>query len=279
MKYYITFSCGHEGCVTLYGKASDREKRLEYLKAAALCPACEEKQKKELEEKNYKNKLLTGEIIMPNEQTSKNIVTIEVKGNVAFAKAGKDDNLRKLYKENGYSWNYDEYRWEYPCVKERDGEAEDRAAELANAVLLKGYPVKIVDESIKEKAINATFKPRSLRWIIASKKEKEEWCLTILLEPNNEELYQAARALPYSQWNKSYKGVSVNPQFFKEVSEFADIYGYQFSKGAIELMQNAENLAIKSSRVNVQSVKEQQNKGLKSILDEPANVLEDLRDD
>ena len=27
MKYYVTFSCGHEGEVNLYGKAAERDRR------------------------------------------------------------------------------------------------------------------------------------------------------------------------------------------------------------------------------------------------------------
>jgi len=39
-KYSVTYSCGHEGEVQLYGKGSERERKLEWL-AEQDCPTCE----------------------------------------------------------------------------------------------------------------------------------------------------------------------------------------------------------------------------------------------
>lgn len=39
MKYNITYSCGHEGRVELFGKITDRMKKIEWLETT-LCPEC-----------------------------------------------------------------------------------------------------------------------------------------------------------------------------------------------------------------------------------------------
>jgi hypothetical protein len=39
-KYNVEYACGHEGEVQLYGKGSERERKLEWL-ATQDCPACE----------------------------------------------------------------------------------------------------------------------------------------------------------------------------------------------------------------------------------------------
>ena len=39
MKYNVTYACGHEGIVNLFGKMSDRDRKLEWL-AGEDCPAC-----------------------------------------------------------------------------------------------------------------------------------------------------------------------------------------------------------------------------------------------
>lgn len=44
MKYDVTYSCGHEGVVNLFGKRKDREYRLEYIQKG-LCPDCWRAQK------------------------------------------------------------------------------------------------------------------------------------------------------------------------------------------------------------------------------------------
>lgn len=47
MKYTVTYVCGHEGEIQLYGKNEDREKKLKWLEEYAICPDC---YAKELEE-------------------------------------------------------------------------------------------------------------------------------------------------------------------------------------------------------------------------------------
>ncbi len=45
MKYTITFSCGHEGTVELFGPNKDRERKLEWYRKQAVCPDCYKEQK------------------------------------------------------------------------------------------------------------------------------------------------------------------------------------------------------------------------------------------
>ena len=47
MKYYITFSCGHEGEVNLYGKAAERDHRIAWYEKEGICPDCYRKMKEE----------------------------------------------------------------------------------------------------------------------------------------------------------------------------------------------------------------------------------------
>lgn len=45
MKYYITYSCGHEGCVELFGPNKDRERKLDWYTHSAVCPDCYKEQR------------------------------------------------------------------------------------------------------------------------------------------------------------------------------------------------------------------------------------------
>ena len=47
MKYYVTFSCGHEGEVNLYGKAAERDRRIAWYEKEGVCPDCYRKMKEE----------------------------------------------------------------------------------------------------------------------------------------------------------------------------------------------------------------------------------------
>lgn len=49
MKYTVTYSCGHNGPVELYGKGSERERKLEWYATSGLCPECYKQQKRKEE--------------------------------------------------------------------------------------------------------------------------------------------------------------------------------------------------------------------------------------
>ena len=44
-KYDITYSCGHDGVVSIGGKIDDRDRKLEWYKTEAVCPDCYRKAK------------------------------------------------------------------------------------------------------------------------------------------------------------------------------------------------------------------------------------------
>ena len=39
-RYDITYSCGHEGEVRLFGKSADRERKIEWMESTLVCPDC-----------------------------------------------------------------------------------------------------------------------------------------------------------------------------------------------------------------------------------------------
>ena len=47
-KYDVTYACGHTETVELFGKTSERERKIEWMEGNCLCPSCyKEKQQKE----------------------------------------------------------------------------------------------------------------------------------------------------------------------------------------------------------------------------------------
>lgn len=49
MKYDVTYSCGHDGVVTLFGKGAERERKLAWYASSGLCPECYKAQMAEKE--------------------------------------------------------------------------------------------------------------------------------------------------------------------------------------------------------------------------------------
>lgn len=62
MKTTITYACGHEGTVQLYGKSADRDRKKTWLEQNALCPDC---QKKQRERETQKALAVTANLDLP----------------------------------------------------------------------------------------------------------------------------------------------------------------------------------------------------------------------
>lgn len=61
-KYNVTFSCGHEGVVELFGKDTDRKKKIEYFENNGLCNKC---YKEKMEETVKASGLIFNASILP----------------------------------------------------------------------------------------------------------------------------------------------------------------------------------------------------------------------
>lgn len=95
-KYTIIMSCGHEDTVELFGKSSDRERKIEYFRSNGLCKEC---YKKKMNEQNESEGLLFNAIVLPyvNNDDGSILLNVWFSGNT---KSFKDD-IKSL---GGYRW-------------------------------------------------------------------------------------------------------------------------------------------------------------------------------
>ena len=63
MKYKIVYACGHIGTVQLYGKNSDRDRKVKWLESHALCQACQADENREKAQAAIKE---TANLDLPN---------------------------------------------------------------------------------------------------------------------------------------------------------------------------------------------------------------------
>lgn len=97
MKYSILMSCGHKDIVELFGKVSDRERKIEYFKSCGLCKEC---YKKQMEEKVKNTPFTFNVTVLPyiNEENGNILLNVWFDGNT---KPYKDD-IKSL---GGYRWS------------------------------------------------------------------------------------------------------------------------------------------------------------------------------
>lgn len=214
-------------------------------------------------------------VVFPEEAVSEIPVVILVTETDVKIKSEKNDTIIKLVKERGYHWDYWNKTW-VKQITERTGAATERAAEIGNKLLNAGFPILIENPQIRDKAINGIYEPEHTRWIGLITKGGHEGKLLLTWAGKDDELYQKARSLPRSRWDK---GVVVEVQYYKEIEDFAELYGFRFSPGArAKIDEYKEQLrnAIRVKPVKIDDVKPVD--GLKTILQSSNEILPDLID-
>lgn len=142
----------------------------------------------------------------------------------------KNDKFRFAIKALGYRWSSD--HWEKPLGL-RTGDPVDRAAEVAHRLVAAGFIVTVHNEEARARAIAGQFKPEQLRWIInVADGRYRGWC--IIMWPQSDDLYNAARSLPGSRVRRG--NAMIPPGSIESTMEFAERYGFSVSDGVHDLL-------------------------------------------
>ena len=211
-------------------------------------------------------------IIYPQNRKTNAVVEIIYKDERIEARFEKNEEFRKIVKSLGYKWDGVWHRKiNYP-----NGTIKDRVAELGNKLLNAGFPVNILDEEIRQKAINGDYEPEHKRWIWLRKEGEYTNWLVIKWVGKDERLYKIARKLPGSKWDN---GVVVKIEYIDEIEEFAELYGFKFSEGAKRAIKEYKDVLANIIPVQpVQKNEENEKDGLTEIL-KSEGIIDDLRDD
>lgn len=184
----------------------------------------------------------------------------------------RNENFRELVKSLSYTWG-DGY-W-YRKITKFNGPADDRAAELGNKLLNAGFPITITDNIIRQNAVDGNYQPEQKRWITMFVEGTYKGWFAIEWSERNESLYTTARKLPGSKWSNPAVAVKVN--YWQEVQDFAELYGFKFSDMALEAIEAYKNVDI--AKVKPAEVKKEVHAdGLKDILNSGDDILDDLKD-
>ncbi|MGL5718035.1 MAG: hypothetical protein ACRCX2_33840 [Paraclostridium sp.] len=197
------------------------------------------------------------------------VVKISCNEDIIKVSYEKNDAFIEIVKGLGYRWRNG---WERK-IGELTGSYIDRAAEVANKLLVAGFRVAIPDIEIRDKALSGTYEAECNRWILRRKDSDKlaiKW-----YEGRNNSLYDASRKLSGASWDNG--ATVVNVAHYKQVKEFAEMYGFKFSKSALELINqyaleivNVEKVEVKEAAVTVAK------NGLEDILNSSRDILDDL---
>lgn len=211
--------------------------------------------------------------VAPANQEHKGSVEIVIKDNIIKAYYEKNDTFISVVKDLRYKWNG---VWERK-IGSLDGTVEDRAAELGNDLLINGFAITIQNKDIREKAISGTYEHECFRWVLLRTTGKYEGKLSInWFDGRNEKLYKIARKLPGSKWDAG--SVIVDVSHFEEVEEFAEMYDFEFSKGALKSIETYKRELEAIKVVEPSTNTKEEKDGLEDILNSSTEVISDLLD-
>lgn len=171
-----------------------------------------------------------------------------------------------------------DYEWVAPYwIKTVEPELRvDRAAEVAHRLLLDGFVVQVQSESVKEKAIAASYEPEHYRKVTASTAKPWDGWFQITW-PRSEDLFDEVKKITAAKWSSG--AMYVPPEMFREVRDFADLNDFWLTPEAEMLIQQAEQSWEQVLIVCPQEHKKRQRRQAKQAKAQTAGIPDDLRDD
>lgn len=210
-------------------------------------------------------------VLMPEDKKSDVAASVEYTDKEVSVVSAKDQKIIDLVKGLGYRWN--RTAWVLP-IDIASGKPEDRAAEVANKLLLAGYQVS-VPSAIKDAAASGKYEPRCTRWITKYNDDDDN---VYLSWDREDDLYRQASGLVGAKWI-SRRGMRVPASSADEIEDFAQVYGFQISPGAQEsIAEYRKKVTIVTPEAGASEEKKDGEENIKGILNSSREVIEDLRD-
>lgn len=181
--------------------------------------------------------------VYPEKRVTDLVVEISVSDNeVSAYLPERSDVFREIVKGLDYGWGSG--RWRKP-IKVTNGPASDRAAELGNRLLAAGFPVRIYDPEIRQKAVSGEYEPECKRWVfVTNEKHKRPGHLAIWWSRQEGDFYDTAKRIAGAAWYRPY--VIVPPENYEEVLDFARMYGFKVSAAAQRAIDAAKELKARA---------------------------------
>lgn len=170
--------------------------------------------------------------IRPSDPTTNLVAEIRVQEDTITAKyPEKDEDFREIVKGLQFTWNNG--RWERKLGL-LNGSSLDRAAELGVKLLASGFPVRVYDDELQTKIVNADYEPESTRWIVAHEKG-----VRVIWNRKEEDFYNEAKRLPGAKWISEKRSMYIPGEAFREIQDFAVRYGFKLTEKAQSVLTEA----------------------------------------
>ena len=179
----------------------------------------------------------------------------------------------KVLKDLGMRWDSASMLW-YKAINRRSGTSIDRAAEIGNAMLLAGVPIRVFDESIRAAAVSASFAPEQVRWILLAPETKDHDQRLVLKWARREDLYQKVKHLSRVRWDREKQVAWLPLSAIDQVDDLVEHLGFSVDVDALHALE-AQRLVIEKailvhpSRQVIKRLADQETAIHPDLLDQP----------
>lgn len=171
--------------------------------------------------------ILAAATVRPAAEVTSSLTCIEIAGTtITLRQPEKRDDFRTLAKALGYRWQLAAWR---RTITDRSGPLADRVAEIGHTLLDAGFPIRLLDDTLRARAIAGDWTPEHQRWITYLVSGPGAGRL-YLSWGRADDCYHAARALPGARYDAP--GISVPASSFESIDDFALAQGFRFSARA-----------------------------------------------
>lgn len=207
-------------------------------------------------------------MVTPDGSEGKIAVTIITTETLLTLKSDKDDQVISIAKAYGLRW--DGTAW-IRDIGMTAGKVQDRAAELGNALLSAGYPVRFDSQEIRTAAVSGQFIPESTKWVIRNDSEH----LKVWWKGHDDNIYSLVKSIKTAKYEKGV--FIVNVAQWREIMDLQSA-GFTISDKALNTIEMYK--AAHASKIEVELAKQLKSEGsLGDILNSSDDILADLKDD
>jgi len=146
------------------------------------------------------------------------------------------DAFKDAMHRQNMSWNRGQKRWER-ALRHWHGPMRDRCVELCCEILAAGFACKLPHEDLAEAVRREDYEPEHTRWVLARMSGDYEGWFVIRWDRDVDDLYDEARELPGSRYDKP--NVVVPADAHEAVLDFAERYDFRLSGKAEQLAEAA----------------------------------------
>ncbi|OGS40530.1 MAG: hypothetical protein A3K77_00875 [Euryarchaeota archaeon RBG_13_31_8] len=204
-------------------------------------------------EKQIEQEVKAEATIRPENPKTKTVSEISIQGNMVKINfpEKRDDFYQLIRHDFGFSWTGSYWKRELTTT---EGTAEDRAVEVGNKLLSNGFCIRIIDNTLRDRAIKGEYKEECKKWILERKKDKYKGWFAINWKHEAGDYFKSAKRIPGSRWDKP--SVVVPPEQFEEVLGFAEVHGFKFTKEAFDLIEQAKKAKESGLIISIEKKKD-----------------------